>query len=118
MGVAVEHLVREEESAARSGRIALIGLRGAGKSTLGQKLAHGLGLPFVEPTAKSRRSRRQARRGVRDVRPGRLPALRSARALQRVLNQNERAVHRRGRQPGHRSGYLQAACSIAACACG
>src|SRR5213079_843168 len=48
MGVAVEHLVRDEESAARSGRIALIGLRGAGKSTLGQKLAHGLGLPFVE----------------------------------------------------------------------
>src|SRR5881409_2312396 len=48
MGVAVEHLVRDEESAARSGRIALIGLRGAGKSTLGQKLAHGLDLPFVE----------------------------------------------------------------------
>src|SRR5437879_12476709 len=48
MGVAVEHLVREEQSAARSGRIALIGLRGAGKSTLGGKLAHGLGLPFVE----------------------------------------------------------------------
>src|SRR5206468_10738498 len=49
MGVAVEHLVRDEESAARSGRIALIVLRGAGKSTLGQKLAHGLELPFVAP---------------------------------------------------------------------
>src|SRR5438309_11240436 len=48
MGVAVEHLVREEESAARSGRIALIGLRGAGKSTLGAKLAAALSLPFVE----------------------------------------------------------------------
>src|SRR2546429_3120743 len=48
MGVAVEHLVREEESAPRSGRIALIGLRGAGKSTLGGKLAHSLGLSFVE----------------------------------------------------------------------
>ncbi len=48
MGVAVEHLVREEESAARSGRIALIGLRGAGKSTLGEKLAQSLGLAFVE----------------------------------------------------------------------
>src|SRR5216110_306651 len=35
MAVAVERLVREEDSAARSGRIALIGLRGAGKSTLG-----------------------------------------------------------------------------------
>lgn len=35
-------------SAARSSRIALIGLRGAGKSTLGQQLADDLGFPFVE----------------------------------------------------------------------
>lgn len=33
---------------ARSHRIALIGLRGAGKSTLGQLLAEDLGFPFVE----------------------------------------------------------------------
>ena len=33
---------------ARSHRIALIGLRGAGKSTLGQMLAEDLGFPFVE----------------------------------------------------------------------
>ena len=32
----------------RSGRIALIGLRGAGKSSLGQMLAETLGIPFVE----------------------------------------------------------------------
>ncbi len=32
----------------RSGRVALIGLRGAGKSTLGRMLADGLGVPFVE----------------------------------------------------------------------
>jgi XRE family transcriptional regulator, aerobic/anaerobic benzoate catabolism transcriptional regulator len=32
----------------RSQRIALIGLRGAGKSTLGQRLADELGFPFVE----------------------------------------------------------------------
>ena len=32
----------------RSGRIALIGLRGAGKSSLGRMLADDLGLPFVE----------------------------------------------------------------------
>ena len=34
--------------AARRGRIALIGLRGAGKSTLGRALAEGWRLPFVE----------------------------------------------------------------------
>ena len=35
-------------NAARSPRVALIGLRGAGKSTLGQMLAEDLGYPFVE----------------------------------------------------------------------
>src|SRR3954468_14076738 len=46
MGVAVERLVREEETLEKP--IALIGLRGAGKSTLGAKLAAVLSLPFVE----------------------------------------------------------------------
>lgn len=36
------------DNAARSPRVALVGLRGAGKSTLGQKLADDLGFPFVE----------------------------------------------------------------------
>ncbi|MGE3067274.1 MAG: helix-turn-helix transcriptional regulator [Hyphomicrobiaceae bacterium] len=35
-------------SASGSGRIALIGLRGAGKTTLGQRAAAALGLPFIE----------------------------------------------------------------------
>lgn len=35
-------------NAAHSSRVALIGLRGAGKSTLGQQLAADLGFPFVE----------------------------------------------------------------------
>jgi len=35
-------------NAAKSPRLALIGLRGAGKSTLGQRLADDLGFPFVE----------------------------------------------------------------------
>jgi XRE family transcriptional regulator, aerobic/anaerobic benzoate catabolism transcriptional regulator len=48
MQVPVDLLVREHGAAAKSGRIALIGLRGAGKSTLGAKLAQALALPFVE----------------------------------------------------------------------
>jgi XRE family aerobic/anaerobic benzoate catabolism transcriptional regulator len=35
-------------NAARSTRVALVGLRGAGKSTLGRQLAEDLGYPFVE----------------------------------------------------------------------
>jgi XRE family aerobic/anaerobic benzoate catabolism transcriptional regulator len=46
MGVPVESLVRESAADARP--IALLGLRGAGKSTLGARLAEALHLPFVE----------------------------------------------------------------------
>lgn len=42
----VEHVA--DEGGRRPRRIALIGLRGAGKSTLGSLLARKLGLPFVE----------------------------------------------------------------------
>jgi XRE family aerobic/anaerobic benzoate catabolism transcriptional regulator len=38
----------EQPGRARSQQVALIGLRGAGKSTLGQRLADDLGWPFVE----------------------------------------------------------------------
>ena len=51
--VAVSELIgagpqRNEGGARRSSRIALIGLRGAGKSTLGRMLAEDLDFPFVE----------------------------------------------------------------------
>ena len=46
MGVAVERLITEEET--QRGRVALVGLRGAGKSTIGEKLAEALGVPFIE----------------------------------------------------------------------
>jgi XRE family transcriptional regulator, aerobic/anaerobic benzoate catabolism transcriptional regulator len=49
MQVSMESLVREatdQEPARR--RIALLGLRGAGKSSLGEKLAATLGVPFIE----------------------------------------------------------------------
>jgi len=48
MQVPVEVLVREHGAAAKNARIALLGLRGAGKSTLGAKLAQALELPFIE----------------------------------------------------------------------
>jgi XRE family aerobic/anaerobic benzoate catabolism transcriptional regulator len=44
----VEVLVREHEGEARRDRIALVGLRGAGKSTLGARLAQALEVPFIE----------------------------------------------------------------------
>ena len=46
MAVPLESLVREAAAAARP--IALLGLRGAGKSTLGARLAEALRVPFVE----------------------------------------------------------------------
>jgi XRE family aerobic/anaerobic benzoate catabolism transcriptional regulator len=46
MGVAVDSLLREEEPQERP--IALVGLRGAGKSTLGLRLSELLQIPFVE----------------------------------------------------------------------
>jgi XRE family aerobic/anaerobic benzoate catabolism transcriptional regulator len=49
MGVPVESLAREApDEHAASRRIALLGLRGAGKSSLGAKLAAALGAPFIE----------------------------------------------------------------------
>lgn len=49
MHVTIEALVREEASERAAKRhVALVGLRGAGKSTLGEKLAEALGAAFVE----------------------------------------------------------------------
>lgn len=44
----LDHLLPQPEATARRHRIALIGLRGAGKSTLGARAGAALGLPFVE----------------------------------------------------------------------
>jgi XRE family aerobic/anaerobic benzoate catabolism transcriptional regulator len=48
MQVPLEDLVRESPAAPRRDRIALVGLRGAGKSSLGAKLAEEFGMPFIE----------------------------------------------------------------------
>ncbi len=43
-----ESLMDAEESASRAQRIALVGLRGAGKTTLGAEAAKALDVPFIE----------------------------------------------------------------------
>src|SRR6202044_548248 len=44
----IEARVAQRAGADRARRIALVGLRGAGKSTLGRMLAQHLGWPFIE----------------------------------------------------------------------
>jgi XRE family aerobic/anaerobic benzoate catabolism transcriptional regulator len=91
MRVPVEQLVREEP-AARSARIALVGLRGAGKSTLGARLAQTLGVPFIE---LDREVEKEAGASLGEVFAlyGQDAFRRfERRALERVLEANERAV--------------------------
>ena len=91
MNVPVEHLVREDDSP-RPARIALIGLRGAGKSTLGGKLAEALELPFIE---LDREVEKEAGANLGEVFAmyGQDAFRRfERRALERVLRENPRAV--------------------------
>ena len=110
MGVPVENLVREDEDEKRRrSRIALLGLRGAGKSTLGRKLSESLKLPFVE---LDREVEKEAGAELGEVFAmyGQDGYRRfERRALERVLAQNAASGDRHRRQPGERSGHLQAA---------
>jgi XRE family aerobic/anaerobic benzoate catabolism transcriptional regulator len=90
MSVPVESLVREDESGSRS--IALIGLRGAGKSTLGPRLAEALGISFIELDAEVEKEA-GAPLGEVFAMYGQEAFRRfERRALERVLGQQERAV--------------------------
>src|SRR6195256_1373862 len=90
MGVGVERLVREEDPQQKP--IALLGLRGAGKSTLGAKLAEALKVPFVELDREVEKEA-GAQLGEVFAMYGQDAFRRfERRALQRVLNQKERAV--------------------------
>ncbi len=87
-------LVRDYGSARdeRMKRIALIGLRGAGKSTLGAKLARALGVPFIE---LDREIERDAGTSLSEIflLYGQAGYRRyERRCLERVLEKNERAV--------------------------
>ncbi|MGH8764172.1 MAG: helix-turn-helix transcriptional regulator [Burkholderiales bacterium] len=93
MNVSVESLVREGRDPEQGKRrIALLGLRGAGKSTLGAKLAAALDVPFVEldreveTEAGAKLSEVFAMYGQDAFRRF------ERRALERVLNTHEAAV--------------------------
>jgi len=90
--VPIEALVREREDEQRKDRIALLGLRGAGKSTLGVRLAEALGVPFVE---LDREVEREAGAPLADLFAlyGQEAFRRfERRALERVLEEYPRAV--------------------------
>ena len=90
MGVPVATLVREEEP--RLKPIALLGLRGAGKSTLGAKLAVELDMPFVELDREVEKEA-GAKLGEVFAMYGQDAYRRfERRALERVLDEHERAV--------------------------
>ena len=94
MGVPVESLVREDpKDEARDAKpIALLGLRGAGKSTLGARLADAMKLPFVE---LDREVEKEAGAELGEVFAmyGQDAFRRfERRALERVLKQNQQCV--------------------------
>jgi|SRR5882672_2847982 len=89
MGMPIEALVREAE---KKELVALIGLRGAGKSTLGAKLAESLKVPFVE-LDKEVEKEAGAELGEVFAMYGQDAFRRfERRALERVLAQHQRAV--------------------------
>ena len=90
MRVPVENLVREEENAHKP--IALLGLRGAGKSTLGAKLAESMKLPFIELDREVEKEAGAALGEVFAMYGQEAFRRFERRALERVLSQHERAV--------------------------
>jgi len=73
-------------------RIALVGLRGAGKSSLGTKLAAALGMPFIELDAEVEREAGTALGEVFSMYGQEGFRRFERRALERVLRTHERAV--------------------------
>jgi XRE family aerobic/anaerobic benzoate catabolism transcriptional regulator len=89
MRVPLESLVRES---AKKQLVALIGLRGAGKSTLGAKLAETLKAPFVELDKEVEKEAGAALGEVFAMYGQEAFRRFERRALERVLGQHERAV--------------------------
>jgi XRE family aerobic/anaerobic benzoate catabolism transcriptional regulator len=88
----IEARLRQDATSDRARRIALVGLRGAGKSTLGHRLADELGYPFIE---LDRRIEQQYGARIPDLieMAGLATFRRYERAcLERVIDEHERAV--------------------------
>lgn len=92
MQVPVEELVRETPAVPRRGRIALVGLRGAGKSSLGAKLAAELSIPFIELDREIERDAGAALSELFSMYGQDGYRRFERRALERVLADNERCV--------------------------
>jgi XRE family transcriptional regulator, aerobic/anaerobic benzoate catabolism transcriptional regulator len=82
----------QERGAERAERIALVGLRGAGKSTLGRALAQRLGVPFVEMAKEIEAAAGMRIERIFDLAGQAAYRRYERRALERVLERHGRCV--------------------------
>ncbi|MBM3391766.1 MAG: helix-turn-helix domain-containing protein [Betaproteobacteria bacterium] len=82
----------EQDPLERRNRIALIGLRGAGKSTLGRRLADHLGIPFVELNEEIQREAGVPMSEIFSLYGDNAYRRLERRCLERVLERHDRAV--------------------------
>jgi XRE family aerobic/anaerobic benzoate catabolism transcriptional regulator len=92
LGVDLIELTSERVDLGRRARIALIGLRGAGKSTLGARLAEQLQAPFIELDAEIERELGITLDNVFSVYGQDTYRDAERRVLARLLNEHERCV--------------------------
>jgi XRE family aerobic/anaerobic benzoate catabolism transcriptional regulator len=91
--LALEHLFADaERDPARTGRVALIGLRGAGKSTLGPMLADDFGVAFVELSREIEKLAGCAHSEIHDLYGPNAYRRYELRALEATLAKHERVV--------------------------
>src|SRR3970282_1041650 len=89
---AAHRMLIAQFGSARTRRVALIGLRGAGKATLGAKLADSLGAAFVELDREVEREAGTELGEVFSIYGQEAFRRFERRALERVLRQHDRAV--------------------------